>query len=359
MSSHPEPAYRQRLSALQKTLANKSAALLSKPNDIYYFTGFPQLAPAEREAFLLLTTKSATLFHHSFSPTLPKRSWLTTVPKTDLSIIGARLNEMRIISLLVDEDNLSVNEYFRLKNNLTSEIKPLNQQSVWTLRARKDATELKLMQQAGRIGVQVINQIRKELKADQTEQEIANRIVSLMLEQGARGQAFPTIVAFGPHGALPHHQVTATKLKPETPVLIDLGVNYEGYLSDLTRTFWFGKQPTKRFLQIEQIVQTAYQKALERLKNRTVHPTAQDLDAAARRYITDQGFGEQFIHTTGHGLGLEIHEPPSLSWQNEVEVLPGNTLTIEPGIYLDKEFGYRYENTVAVTKSSTIILTKL
>ena len=350
-------SFQRRLTAFQTQLKLGEAALISKPNDIFYFTLFPQLAPNEREAFLLVSAKQTTLFHHSFSPTLPKTNSLTSVPKTDLTVVGNAITDLKVKQLLIDEDTLSVREYFHLKKLVSCSIKPLNPQWVWRQRTIKDAAELALMKQAGKIATTVFKQIIEELQSGVTERQVARRIATLLMEHGADEPAFPIIVAFGPHGALPHYQPTENKLKPETPVLIDFGARYQHYLSDMTRSFWFGKKPSARFQQVEHIVKTAYQKTLDQLATRPL--TAKNLDDTARQYITKQGFGDQFIHTTGHGLGIEIHEPPSLSWQNNAVIQPGTTITIEPGIYLPGEFGYRHENTIVINPKSITILTEL
>jgi len=194
------------------------------------------------------------------------------------------------------------------------------------------------------------------------------------------GLAFPTIVAFGKNGAMPHYQPQNIKLKPETPILIDFGVNFENYYSDMSRTIWFGKQPSAKFLKAEKAVKKAHQQVLAKLttanldlKNKKtdlknseenttksttkIELTAKDLDQAARGEIAQRGFADQFIHTTGHGLGLEIHEPPSLSWQDHTPIKPNMVFTIEPGIYFPGEFGYRHEDTVLMTDQGVKILT--
>src|SRR6185369_4782244 len=132
---------------------------------------------------------------------------------------------------------------------------------------------------------------------------------------GAEGPAFPTIVAFGAHATLPHHQPGATKLTSETSVLIDCGASVEGYNSDITRTVWFGKKTTPDYLKVKDIVDRAYQIGIECLQQRDLQNktlTAKDIDVAVRGFISDAGYGNEYIHTTGHGIGLEVHEPPSV-----------------------------------------------
>jgi Xaa-Pro aminopeptidase len=349
-------AYQQRLQRFQQHLTPSETALISKANDIFYFTGFPWLTPEDREAYLLVTTNQATLFHHSFSPVQAK-SWLKTIPQAQLKTVAEQLSDQSVKKLFIDEQTLTVAEYQQLRQLTNCQLANLNQQWLWELRTIKDKEEIKIMKQAGQIASQVFKEVKKLLKPGMTEQEIANKIISLMLENQAEKPAFPIIVAFGKGSALPHYQPRDIKLKPATPILIDLGAKFNGYNSDMTRSFWFGKQPAEEFGQIEKIVKTAYQKTLNFLQDHNNQLTVKDLDDVARNHITNQGFGEQFIHTTGHGLGIEIHEPPSLSWKNDQPIKPGMVITIEPGIYLPGKFGYRHENTVLVTKNSAEVLT--
>jgi Xaa-Pro aminopeptidase len=347
--------HQQRLQKFQQHLKKGQAVLISKSTDIFYLAGFPQLAPTEREAFLLIKPRQAILFHQGFSPTLPSSAYLTNIPKTNLKKVATYLEDM--IELLLDEQTLTIAEFKQLKKQTNCSLTDLNQDWIWQQRELKDPQEISLMRRAGQIASQVFGEIIPELKVGQTELAVAQRIAQLVLKKKAVGQAFPTIVAFGKNGALPHYQPRAVKLKAETPVLIDFGVNAGGYYSDMTRTIWFGRKPSQKFLEIERVVLTAYAQTLTKLKTRKKELTAKDLDGAARGVIAKQGFADQFIHTTGHGLGLEIHEPPSLFWQNEKPIKPNMTITIEPGIYLPGEFGYRHENTVLVTKKGAKILT--
>jgi Xaa-Pro aminopeptidase len=126
----------------------------------------------------------------------------------------------------------------------------------------------------------------------------------------------------------------------------------------MTRSWWFGDQPPADFTQIKNLVDEAYSLTLEQLQQPSITVTAQILDETARTFISQAGFGQEFIHTTGHGVGLDIHEPPSLYWKNKQPILPGMIITIEPGIYLPERFGYRWENTVLITDTGCQELTK-
>lgn len=196
-----------------------------------------------------------------------------------------------------------------------------------------------------------------ELKEGITEIEVKKRISNLFELNNILDLAFPIIVAFGPNSALPHHQPGEKILQNNMTVLIDIGAKVSDYCADMTRTIWFGKQKSERFIEIESIVLQAYKEVINKMDDRKTSIKANDLDNAARTYIVSKGYGNQFIHTTGHGLGLSIHEPPSISWSNQTNIEPNMIITIEPGIYLNDEFGYRYENTVLVTKDGTKELT--
>lgn len=349
--------FRRRLEVLQHSLAANQAVLVSKPTDITYYTGFPQLSPTEREAFLLVMANSITLFHHSFSPLPIKASWLKSVPKARLQAVTQVLSEQAVQTLWLDETTLTMAEFHELKQEFTGKTTALPPERVWQQRMVKDELEIKHLRRAGAITARAFKRLLTLIKTGLTERAVANQLTTLMLEEGAQEPAFPVIVAFGPHGALPHHQPTDTKLRPETPVLIDFGARFSGYCADMTRSFWFGKKPSADFQKVEKIVVSAHDSALNSLKQ-SPFPTAQQLDAAAREFITAAGFGAEFIHTTGHGLGLEIHEPPSVAWNNANPLQPGMALTVEPGVYLADQFGYRHEDTVLLTDKGAQILTR-
>ncbi len=348
--------YQRRLKALQQQLNNNQAILVSKPTDIFYLVNFPQLAPSEREAFLLVSPKKTALFHHRFSPTLSQQSWLKTIPTTDLDKVAENIGD-NVSELIIDPHTLSVAEQRELSDHWSGKLADLPPQWLWELRVTKDQTESKSLRKAAKIAQQVMAQAIKQLKPGMTEKEVVSLILQLMLKAGSEKPAFPIIVAFGAAGALPHYQPKNVKLKKEMPVLIDLGATVDGYCSDMTRTVWLGQRPSEEFLKVEKIVRNAYQQTVKLLKQSKKNLTAKELDDAAREVISEAGFAKEFIHTTGHGLGLEIHEPPSLSWNNEQAIKPHMAITIEPGIYLPGKFGYRYENTWLTTKTGAVNLT--
>lgn len=178
------------------------------------------------------------------------------------------------------------------------------------------------------------------------ENEVAFDLVRLMIENGASKESFDTIVTSGPNSSLPHAIPQAKKL--EQPILIDWGAIYNGYCSDNTRTMVY----TERQQEIFDIVAEAHDKAIKAIK-----PGLKccEIDKVARDIISDYGYGDKFIHSTGHSLGLDIHETPGFSLRDKTLIEEGMVITVEPGIYLEGEFGVRLEDTVAIYKKANVI----
>ncbi len=379
--------FQNRIIKLQEKIENKQSILMSSSSDITYFTEFNFLLPEEREAFFYITKNSANLIHTSFSPigNYPFLSYLKgSYPSQLAGHIEKIVDREKIETILIDPETLYVAEL----NAITEKFKDLkinncDELLIQKFRNIKESVEIEQIKKASIATAIVIDEVKNELFEGITEYETKVKIDRLLEKHGADGLAFPTIIAFGSNSALPHHQPSAKKLENNMAVLIDMGAKVGGYCSDMTRTFWFGDKPSDKFKEIEIIVRDAYQAAFEKLKNRTngenrpvnenmpadfvaalenVSSTparlqAKDIDNAARVVISNKGYAEKFVHTTGHGLGLAIHEQPSISWSNVTEINPNMTITIEPGIYLENEFGYRYENTVLVTEDGAIELT--
>jgi Xaa-Pro aminopeptidase len=352
-----------RSALLQKNLSPDTLVLLSKPADITYFSGFQFLLPNEREALLVITSQSAHLLYSSFSPVTKREGILYhpgCSPQNLSAVVSKIITQQKISTVLIDEDTLFVSEKNAVVTLGQFAFKPLEAAVIWRQRMIKDSEECSAIATACALTSQVVTQVLGSLTAGQTELAVAQKIESMLLAHGATPLAFPTIVAFGKNTALPHHQPTTATLAPEMPVLIDAGGSYSGYAADMTRTVWFGDHPTQEFLAIQHSVMSAYRAVIAVLKTRDSVKTpiaARDIDQAARRVIESSGYGTEFIHTTGHGIGLEIHEQPSLSSQNTTEISTGMTITIEPGIYLREKFGFRYENSVLITENGCEELT--
>jgi Xaa-Pro dipeptidase len=224
------------------------------------------------------------------------------------------------------------------------------------LRMIKDPDEVDKMRQAARMAEQALLSMLKGLRAGQTEKAAANQLIIQLLNAGSDPELpFSPIVAFGENSANPHSVPSERALQPEDLVLVDWGASCDGYLSDITRTFTFGTVDTE-LRQIGEVVLRANE-AGRAAGMPGVEAGA--VDQAARSVIETAGYGDFFIHRTGHGLGLEAHEVPYIYAGNTLLLAPGMTFTVEPGIYLPGKGGVRIEDDVVVTASGMETLTSL
>ncbi len=224
------------------------------------------------------------------------------------------------------------------------------------LRARKDAEELAHIRKAIHIAQTALHTTRRAIKVGVTEREIANALVMNLLREGSDPELpFFPIVAAGPNSANPHGLPSDRKLSPGDLLIIDWGARCHGYVSDITRTFAIGTISPK-LKEIYQVVKDANQAARD---SRGAGLTGSRIDQAARDLITRAGYGDAFLHRTGHGYGLEAHEAPYMSADNNAPIQPGNTFTIEPGIYLPGLGGVRIEDDMYAVDGELETLTTL
>lgn len=214
------------------------------------------------------------------------------------------------------------------------------------LRMRKDAAEIAELRAAGAAIDRVHARMAEFLKAGRTEAQVGTDIAAAIVEEGHTGAAF-VIVGSGPNGASPHHDVSERVIESGDVVVIDIGGPLpSGYNSDCTRTYAVGAEPPEPVREAYAVLQAAQERAV-----RAVRPglRAEQVDEAARGPITEAGFGERFVHRTGHGIGLDVHEEPYIVGGNDLELEPGMAFSVEPGLYFDGEWGARIEDIVVVT----------
>lgn len=217
----------------------------------------------------------------------------------------------------------------------------------------KDAGELKLIERAAHLGVSLYTDLLPRVRAGMPESELAGMLELAARMHGADGMSFDTIVASGPRSSLPHGRATARPLPRRGFVTLDFGVILNGYCSDMTRTFFLGKATRgERFAY--DAVREAQRAAVE-----SVRPgiSCGEVDEAARSVLRKAGLADFFTHSTGHGVGLEIHEAPRLAAAEQQLLVSGMVITIEPGVYLPGRFGVRIEDMVAVTGDGARVLT--
>ncbi len=225
------------------------------------------------------------------------------------------------------------------------------------LRLRKDSVERAALRSAGELADRVSMRLRQRGAAiiGMTERELATEIDRLLEQEGGLGPSFDTIVGAGPNGARPHHRPDETVIGAGDPVVLDFGAYVSAdlecgtasYPGDQTRTIVFDGEPPDGYETVHTIVEEAQAAAVDHVEPGV---TAESVDAVARGIIEDAGYGDAFVHRTGHGVGLEVHEPPYIVAGNDQVLEPGMVFSVEPGIYLDGEFGVRLEDLVLVTE---------
>lgn len=225
------------------------------------------------------------------------------------------------------------------------------------LRMIKDSEEIDALRNAATLGSQGYDYVLTLLKEGITEKEVALELEIFWKKRGSKGLAFDPIIAFGRNGSMPHYRAGNDSLKMGDSVLIDIGVNFNHYHSDMTRVVFFG-EPDPKIEEIYSIVQQAQAAALELCRPGTL---VGQLDEAARQVISSHGYGAHFSHSLGHGVGLEIHEYPTVHNKppgNNLPLEQGMVITIEPGIYIPDKGGVRIENTIVITEDGYEDLTK-
>jgi Xaa-Pro aminopeptidase len=224
------------------------------------------------------------------------------------------------------------------------------------LRLVKDAREAELIAKSCRIAARAFKAILPRIKIGLTENQVRAELEYIMDVMGAKEPSFSTIIGSGPNSALPHHVTGERKIRNNEALLLDYGCKYKDYCSDISRTIFIGK-PTEEFKKIYAIVDKSQKAGVKAVK---AGVSTNAVDKVCRDIIAAEGYGSTFIHGTGHGLGLDIHEPPRLNTNpaQDMPLQPGMAVTVEPGIYLLGKFGVRIEDTVLVTKTGCEILTK-
>lgn len=264
--------------------------------------------------------------------------------RIDFRRVGIEPNRLRVLELRLLERVAPRSAYISGEGAIAS------------LRMIKDEYELRSMRRAVQTAENALRRTIEHLGKGITEREAASYLVADLLTHGSETPLpFEPIVAFGEHSADPHAVAGDRALCEGDMILFDWGARVDGYVSDLTRVFCWGDAPDELY-RVAEIVERANQAAFETVR---AGVTAADVDRAARRLIEAEGYGPHFVHRTGHGLGLEVHEEPYLRSDNGLELQPGMTCTIEPGIYLPNSGGVRIEDDIVVTANGAERLSQM
>jgi Xaa-Pro dipeptidase len=321
--------------------------------NLLYFAGFPGavslLIPRDGESTIYVygvNYEQAKAESKGFRVELLKRD------ENLMAKIAEKAKDYKIKKLAVDA--LNIESWRTLAKAIGSEeIVEANSSFVQELRKVKDEKEIELMRKAGELTSEGVKTAYEVLASGMKEYEVAAEIEYAMRKRGSQGTAFETIVASGSCSAFPHGGCSDREIRGSDLVVVDVGATYNFYRSDMTRTLVVGK-PSEKQKNLYQVVKTAQAKAFD-----AINPNvkAKDVDAVARKMIEVAGYGEYFVHNLGHGVGLEVHEPPILSPDSKEVLVVGNVVTDEPGIYLAGYGGVRIEDTVLVQKNGAEKLT--
>ncbi len=330
-----------------------SGILVTTPPNRFYLSGFLSEDDGGRPtAALMVDGVSATLFTSSTNVEWARGSasgvrveqWSRPWPP----FIAGAIRDHGWQRVGFEDQSLSVSDFRELSQALSDAVQLVTLGGlVDGLRRTKDDVERVQMAKVIELTDAAFAEAVPDLRAGMTERDLAWRIDRAIRDLGGEGSAFPTIVASGPNAARPHHHPTTRRIEPGEPVIVDMGARLDGYNGDLTRTIWLG-QASAKLEEMYEIVMRANRAAWNEVRagvrGKTVHE-------AAASVISHAGYGENYLHGTGHGLGILVHEAPSSNATSDDVLEPGNVMTIEPGIYLPGWGGVRIEDVGVVEET--------
>jgi Xaa-Pro aminopeptidase len=266
--------------------------------------------------------------------------------------VAEQVKALGIQKLGFEQDALTYGEFKVYEEKVGTEFVPTSG-LIEKLRLIKTDSEIKILKDAAQIADAAFQHILSFIRPGISELEVSNELEFFMRKQGATSSSFDTIVASGKRSALPHGVASEKLIEKGDFVTLDFGAYYKGYCSDITRTIAVG-EPSPELKRIYDIVLEAQLRGVNGIK---AGMTGREADALTRDYIAENGYGEAFGHSTGHGIGLEIHEGPALSVRSDMVLEPGMVVTVEPGIYVPNLGGVRIEDDILITKDGNEILT--
>jgi len=343
---------------VQKKIKNENlnSFFFSSQVNVFYLTYFHS-----SNAFIILTPKEKIFitdarYYEGAKEKL--KDWevilLGKGGKKGIEHLKEILNEYGGNKIGFEKDKVTLSFYEKLsKGNLKEKLKGY-EGFLNDIRISKTEQEIEILKTAVKQIDNVFQKIVNEIKECKTELDVRRRIINHIFEEGGTGESFPAIVASGKHSAIPHYETSSSPIQWNNLLLIDMGSVYKGYCSDFTRTLILGKVDPE-LEKIYEIVKEAHLEATNIVK---AGIPIKEVDLKAREIIEKYGYGEYYIHSTGHGIGVEIHEPPRIYKDVEDELMENTVFTIEPGIYLPNKGGVRLENIVVARKDGVEVLTQ-
>lgn len=341
---------------------NVDAAFITTPDNVFYVSGF-RSEPHERLLGVMVFQDAEPFVICPLMevPDVLTTGWAfeavgheDTEDAWDVVAAAVKARNLSLNSIAIEKSHLTVERLERMETIFEGATFANLDDQLNQMRVVKDADELVQLRIAAELADYAIEVGCREIAEGKTELEILMAIEFEMKKKGVQKMSFDTMVLSGPKTASPHGTPGDRKIQKGDFILFDLGVVYNGYCSDITRTVAFG-EPTAAQREIYETVRQAEQAAVDMVRPGV---TAMALDKAARDVITNAGYGEFFTHRLGHGLGISVHEYPSITGTNEFVLDEGMVFTIEPGIYKSDVTGVRIEDDVVVTKDGVEVLTK-
>ncbi len=334
---------------------NLPCILVSDKESVYYLTG-RWIEPGERMVALVIAESgrvclvSNRLFAQASEPGLPVVEYDDT--EDCVAVLASRLPEDGVIGI----DKRWPSQFLIRLMAQRPTLRPrVGSAPVDEARMCKDAEEISAMRESSRLNDRVLAALMETVKEGETEAQLGRRYAEIARAMGATGCSFAPLICFGAHCAEPHHESDETPLKKGDSIIFDVGLDLNRAMSDMTRTVFFG-EPTEEMKRVYETVRRA-----NLAGKAAVKPGVKlcEIDRAARRVIEEAGYGDYFIHRTGHNIGIGVHEPPDVSATSQALAKPGMIFSIEPGIYLPGQFGVRIEDLVVVTEDGCEVLNEL
>ncbi|MDP8959900.1 MAG: aminopeptidase P family protein [Actinomycetota bacterium] len=339
-----------RLAALRQRITEP--LLVSRLPNLRYLTGF------QGSNGYLLIAKERSVFVTDGRYGEVAARLVEALPGTDLEVyqgpvwpvLGKVLDGLARVSL--EANGVTWSFARRLAEEVSGELHPA-ERIVEALRMRKDEGEVAALRRAAGAGDHAFSRLPELLEDAGTEADVGRGLLESMRQQGGERPEWEPIVAAGANAALPHHRAGGSPVGHGL-LLLDYGCQVDGYHSDMSRTVWLDGQPEGDWAEIHHAVREAQEAAIAAVRPGV---PAREVDQVARRSLAGRGYGEFFVHSTGHGVGLEIHEDPKVSTTSEDTLAAGQVITVEPGVYLPGRGGVRIEDMVLVSEDGPVVLT--
>ncbi|MBF4805202.1 MAG: aminopeptidase P family protein [Pseudoleptotrichia goodfellowii] len=334
---------------------NVDGIFLTDLYNLRYFAGFTGTTG------VALATKKGNFFYSDFRYRSQAEAQASKmgfefkeVSRGSLKYVGEHAEELGLKKIGFEDNNVTFATYQKLKEIFKAELVPVGEKIMYERMVKSDE-EILMIKKAIEISDIAFSEALKVIKEGVSERELSAYMEYVQKKNGAEDKSFNTILASGVRSAMPHGVASDKKIQKEEFITMDFGAYYNGYVSDMTRTVYYGNNITERHKEIYNLVLEAQILGINTIKEGIM---SDDVDKVVRNFLTEKGYGEYFGHGLGHGIGVEIHELPYLSSVSHIELKENMVVTSEPGLYFDGWGGVRIEDDVVVKKDGREVLNK-